>query len=127
MKRLIVFVALFFVLIGASWQVAAVDWDDLKKLKANNACKSCDFSGANLIESNLTGANLFGANLSGANLNGVDFTSANLKDAKLVDVSMSRVKMSNTIGQDGKLIDNTSNSQSATVATTPSWWQFWRK
>ena len=75
----------------------------------------------------MVNANLQGANLTGANLNGVDFSGANLKDAKLVDVSMARVKMSNTIGQDGTLIEDTSIRQPASIESTPSWWQFWRK
>ena len=86
-----------------------------------------NLSRANFNEATMVNANLRGANLSGANLNGVDFTGANLKDARLVDVSMSRVKMSNTIGQDGKLIDNTSLRQPAAVSSAPTWWQFWRK
>lgn len=83
MKRLIPFVVFFFVLVGASWQVAAVNSDDLKKLKAHNACKSCDLSGANLIESNLTGANLFGANLSGVDLSGANLVGAKVGEANL--------------------------------------------
>jgi uncharacterized protein YjbI with pentapeptide repeats len=34
---------------------------DLTKLKALNACESCDLSGANLKRANLAGANLSGA------------------------------------------------------------------
>ena len=56
---------------------------DLTKLKALNACESCDLSGANLKRANLAGANLWFAKLSRANLTG-----ANLSGAKYCKTQM---------------------------------------
>ena len=42
-------------LMGLSWQVGAYDEDDLKKLKVDGECRSCDLSGSNLSGANLSG------------------------------------------------------------------------
>ena len=63
--------------------VSAFDPDDLQKLKNNNACKSCDLSGANLFRADLVNANLNGADLWRASLVNADLTGVNLEDADL--------------------------------------------
>ena len=45
----------------------------------------------------------------------------------LIDVSLARVKMNHTIGQDGSLIENSTVFQTASTASKPPRWQFWRK
>lgn len=76
-----------------------------------------NLSEANLSEANLSEANLSGANLSGADLSGVNFygtnllaanlDNANLSDANLFAVNLTAANFSNTILNEGTVIDYT--------------------
>ena len=78
MKKLILISAVLFSFNG--W---AYSETDLAKLKALNACESCDLSSANLEGADLRNADLGRANLEGANLKGANLKSTRLKNTKL--------------------------------------------
>ena len=63
---------IFGTIILVSFASQAFDETHLKKLKALNACKNCDLSGANMRYAKLSGSNLSGSNLEGANLSDAD-------------------------------------------------------
>ena len=101
MKKLLLLLLLSFGFICTSY-AGEVD-TNISKLKASNACVSCNLNRtylskanlkeadlnrailnyANLSEASLYRANLSGANLSGANLSGASLSSANLSEVKL--------------------------------------------
>ena len=88
MKKLILISALLFSFNG--W---AYSETDLAKLKALNACESCDLSSANLEGADLSNADLEGANLEGAVLESailrnVDLQGANLKSTRLKNAKL---------------------------------------
>ena len=78
MRWLLTIISLFALAISASVPAWAFDETHLKKLKALNACKNCDLSGANMRYAKLSGTNLTGADLSG-----VDLSTTVLWNAKL--------------------------------------------
>ncbi len=64
----------------------ALDQQDLGQLMSDNACESCDLSGAELARMRLSGTDLVGASLNGADFRGsvfynVDLSNSNLRDA----------------------------------------------
>lgn len=74
--------------VSVAWcgEVAALDQQDLNRLMADNACESCDLSGAQFARmrisgSDLVGSSLYGADLTGSVLFNVDFSNADLRDA----------------------------------------------
>ena len=55
-RKLLELIILFALAISLSVPAGPFDETHLKKLKAINKCKGCDFSGANLSETTLDGA-----------------------------------------------------------------------
>jgi uncharacterized protein YjbI with pentapeptide repeats len=67
-------------------EALALDQQDLNRLMSENACESCDLSGAELASMRFSGTDLTGSSLNGANLRGsvlynVDLSNTNLRDA----------------------------------------------
>ena len=94
--------------LAASTLSYGFDEKQLKTLKASNACKKCDLSGANLSGANLTStilqsANLSGANLSGANCTGANFNEANLKGANVTKANFAKAYFDQARWTDGKM------------------------
>jgi len=86
MKRLIIIAGLLVAFDG--W---AYNETDLAKLKALNACESCDLSGANLKRANLVSAQFYPK----ANLSRADLYGANLSGAKYCKTQMPWGKLNN--------------------------------
>ena len=66
--------------------VSAFDPDDLQKLKNNNACKSCDLSGANLAGADLALADLTGADLGSAIVMDIILCNTTMPDGSVNDI-----------------------------------------
>ncbi len=87
MKKILILLLLSLGLIGTT-SAGEVETNILK-LKALNACVSC-----NLKRANLTGANLSGANLKNADLRKANLSGANLKNADLSEAFLSGTDLS---------------------------------
>ena len=81
MKKLLIilFISLGFIGVAAAGEVDT----NISKLKASNACVSCNLNRTYLSKTNLRDATLVAADLSGADLSGANLSSANLSEVKL--------------------------------------------
>ena len=73
-------------MVSSGGEALALDQQDLRRLMSDNACESCDLSGAELARMRFSGTDLVGTSLNGADLRGsvlynVDLSNTNLRDA----------------------------------------------
>ena len=118
MKKILILLLLSLGLIGTT-SAGEVETNILK-LKALNACVSCNLKRANLTGANLSGANLKNADLrkadlSGAFLNGADLSGAFLNGADLSKAFLFEADLSETYLTDA-------NFTGATFCNTETPW-----
>ena len=103
MKKLILISALLLVVASNGW---AYNETDLAKLRATNACKRCDLSGADLRGANPRSADLRDTYLRGADLSGANLRSADLRGAYLTYADLGNAKYCKTKMPWGEINDD---------------------